>query len=77
VILLPGVEVGPNAVVAAGSVVTKTVPPNSLAMGVPARVFMTTEEYAKQSLALNPVYNVTRYRSDKKSELLRIFPRPW
>jgi acetyltransferase-like isoleucine patch superfamily enzyme len=30
-ILLPGVEIGPNSVIAAGSVVTKSVPPNSMA----------------------------------------------
>jgi acetyltransferase-like isoleucine patch superfamily enzyme len=77
VILLPGVEIGPNSVVAAGSVVTKSVPPNSLAMGVPARVFMTTEEYARQSLATSPTYDVEAYRRDKEAELLRIFPRPW
>jgi acetyltransferase-like isoleucine patch superfamily enzyme len=77
VILLPGVEVGPNSVVAAGSVVTKSVPPNSLAMGVPARVFMTTDEYAKQSLATSPAYDREAYRRDKRAELLRIFPRPW
>lgn len=77
VILLPGVEVGPNSIVAAGSVVTKSVPPNSLAMGVPARVFMTTDEYAKQSLATSPAYDREAYRRNKRAELLRIFPRPW
>ena len=37
-ILLPGVTVGPNAIVAAGSVVNRDVPPNSIVAGVPARV---------------------------------------
>jgi len=36
--VLPGVTVGAGAVVAAGSVVTKDVPPNALAAGVPAVV---------------------------------------
>jgi len=35
--LLPGVEVGEGAMVAAGAVVTKSVPPWHLAIGVPAR----------------------------------------
>lgn len=37
-IVLPGVTIGKGAVVAAGAVVTKNVPPNSLVAGVPARV---------------------------------------
>ena len=37
-IILPGVKISSNSVVAAGSVVTKDVPPNSLVAGNPARV---------------------------------------
>lgn len=37
-IILPGVTIGHGAVVSAGSVVTRDVPPNSLAAGVPAQV---------------------------------------
>ncbi|HET7224154.1 MAG TPA: DapH/DapD/GlmU-related protein [Candidatus Eisenbacteria bacterium] len=37
-LLLPGVTVGPRAVVAAGAVVTRNVPPDTVAAGVPARV---------------------------------------
>jgi len=36
--ILPGVKIGSNSIVAAGSVVTKDVPPNKLVMGVPARI---------------------------------------
>jgi acetyltransferase-like isoleucine patch superfamily enzyme len=36
-VLTPGVEVGEEAFVAAGAVVTKDVPPRAVAIGVPAR----------------------------------------
>lgn len=38
VVLLPGVEIGEEAFVAAGAVVTRDVPPRGVVMGVPARV---------------------------------------
>ncbi len=44
-ILLPGVEVGPDSAVGAGSVVTKTVPPRTIAAGNPARPIKTLDEY--------------------------------
>ena len=36
--ILPGVTVGEGAIVAAGSIVTKDVPPNTLVAGVPAKI---------------------------------------
>jgi maltose O-acetyltransferase len=38
VIVLPGVTIGAGSAVGAGSVVTRDIPPRSLAVGVPARV---------------------------------------
>ncbi len=43
-IIIGGVTVGENAVVAAGSVVTKDVPPNTLVAGNPARVIRSIAE---------------------------------
>jgi UDP-2-acetamido-3-amino-2,3-dideoxy-glucuronate N-acetyltransferase len=43
-VLLPGVEVGEEAFVAAGAVVTNDVPPRALVMGVPARVVRQVPE---------------------------------
>jgi acetyltransferase-like isoleucine patch superfamily enzyme len=44
VTVLPGVSIGTSSVVAAGSIVTRNVPPNTLVAGVPARVVRTLEE---------------------------------
>jgi acetyltransferase-like isoleucine patch superfamily enzyme len=41
--IIGGVTVGENSVVAAGAVVTRDVPPNSLVAGVPARVVRSLE----------------------------------
>jgi acetyltransferase-like isoleucine patch superfamily enzyme len=39
--ILPGVTIGENAVVAAGAVVNRDVPPNSIVAGIPAKVVKT------------------------------------
>lgn len=38
VVILPGVTIGCGSVIGAGSVVNSSIPPNSIAVGVPARV---------------------------------------
>ncbi len=44
-LIMPGVTIGNNVVVAAGSVVTKDIPDNSVVGGVPARIIKTVDEY--------------------------------
>lgn len=48
VILLPGVTVGNNVVIGAGAIVTKDIPDNSVAVGVPARVIKSADEYLEK-----------------------------
>ena len=48
VIVLPGVTVGPNAIIGSGSVVTKDVPPDSIVAGNPAKVISSIQDYVKK-----------------------------
>ncbi len=41
--LMPGVTIGENSIVAAGAVVTKDVPDNSVAAGIPAKIVRSIE----------------------------------
>jgi acetyltransferase-like isoleucine patch superfamily enzyme len=43
--ILPNVRIGRNSVIGARSVVTKDIPSGSVAVGVPAKVIKTTDEY--------------------------------
>lgn len=43
-IIMPNVSIGNNCVIGAGAVVTKSIPDNSVAVGVPARVIESIDE---------------------------------
>lgn len=47
-IIATGVTIGDNCVIGAGSVVTRDIPSNSFAFGVPARVLMPIEQYKER-----------------------------
>lgn len=44
-VVLPGVTIGDNVVVGAGAMVTKDIPSNSVAVGMPARVIKNLDQY--------------------------------
>jgi acetyltransferase-like isoleucine patch superfamily enzyme len=50
VILMPGVCIGPNSIIGAGSVVTRNVPADSVYAGVPARRVAALEDYKRKCL---------------------------
>lgn len=71
-LILPGVTIGSNVIVGAGSVVTKDIADNTVAAGVPARPLKTLDQYHNQirsaSLGLG-AFSAT----DKKRALRRHF----
>ncbi len=47
-VINPGVTIGDNSVIGAGSIVTKDIPPNVVAAGVPCRVIREINDRDKQ-----------------------------
>ncbi len=59
-VVLPGVTIGDDVVIGANSTVTHNIPSNSVAIGSPARVICTLEEYIqkeKERMESAPVYD--------------------
>jgi acetyltransferase-like isoleucine patch superfamily enzyme len=76
-IILPGVTIGPNAVVAAGAVVTRDVPPAKVVGGNPARIISDIEEYSTSAIRKQTPVDVAAYERDKQAELCRVLEAPW
>lgn len=51
VLILPGVNIGNKVIIGAGAVVSHDIPDNSVAVGVPARVIKTADEYLEKAKA--------------------------
>jgi acetyltransferase-like isoleucine patch superfamily enzyme len=71
-IILPGVTIGPNAIVGAGSVVTKDVPEGLVYAGNPAGLVCTVAQYQQQYLD-NLIPISARDRQALRSELTQWF----
>ena len=69
-IIMPGVEIGDNVIIGAGSVVNKSIPANSVAVGVPCRVVKSLDEYKdkaiKNSLKLGHLKGAEKEKALKK-----------
>lgn len=49
-IILPGVTIGPNAIVGSGAIVTRDVPPDTIVVGCPAKPIANIHDYKKKIL---------------------------
>lgn len=77
-LILPGVVIGPNAIVGAGSVITKNVPPDSVVAGNPARFIRSYESYIEDMRKLSrdkkifsEEYYIERLDDEKRAEIIR------
>lgn len=57
-VILPGIKVGDGAIVGAGAIVTKDVPPYTVVVGNPARVICKVDDYIEKCKARNVLYNL-------------------
>ena len=48
-VIMPGVTIGDNCIIGCGAIVTKDIPAGSVAVGVPACVIETIDEYAEKN----------------------------
>lgn len=70
--ILPGVTIGDNTIIGAGSVVNRDIPENSVAAGVPCRVICSLDEY-KEKHEDDFLYMVNLPYEEKKKYLLNLF----
>ena len=71
-LVMPGVTIGENSVIGSHSVVSRDIPPGSVAAGVPARVIMTLEEYREKKLEERTVVRGLS-PSERKDVLMRLW----
>lgn len=68
-IVLPNVTIGDDVIIGAGSVVTRNIPSNSVAVGNPARVICTLEDYInREKEKLQNSYVGNKYWRDMSKE---------
>jgi len=72
-IIMPNVTIGPNSIVAAGAVVTKDVPPDTVVGGVPAKPICSLGEYKKKCIERWKKLNLKGKRICWEEELKKIF----
>ncbi len=70
--ILPNVKIGDNTIIGAGSIVTKDIPSNSVACGVPCKVICSIDEYINKHKE-DFEYMVSMPKQDKKKYLLKKF----
>ena len=71
-LIMPGVTIGEGSIVAAGSVVTKSVPLHTVVGGNPARYLCSVDDYIEKNIKYN--LNTKGMSSEEKKEFLTSLP---
>lgn len=71
-IIMPNVKIGSNCIIGCGAIVTKDIPDNSVAVGIPARVIESIEEYQKKHKN-NFDHTKSMNEEEKKQYLIKKF----
>lgn len=69
-VVLPGVTIGDNAIIGAGSIVTKDVGSNMVVAGNPARPISTVGEYMRKCKNRDVLYDIPESVKEKHGKLL-------
>jgi acetyltransferase-like isoleucine patch superfamily enzyme len=70
-LILGGVTIGDNCIVGANAVVSKDVPPGSVAAGNPAKIVKSTDDYLKSALERST--RLGRYTGAEKERMFKTF----
>lgn len=72
-VILPGVHIGNNVIIGGGSVVSKDIPDNSLAVGVPCKVIGKFEDYYQKYCRETSSYTWKQDSADKSMKMVEYF----
>lgn len=72
VVIMPGVTIGNNVIIGCGSIVTHDIPDDSVAVGIPAKVIESINEYYQKNQH-RFVYTKQMDKVEKKAFLLKYF----
>ncbi len=68
VTIMPGIHIGNNVIIGCGAIVTKDIPDNSVAAGIPCKVIRSIEDYIKKHKA--DFLETKHLNSSQKKEFL-------
>lgn len=73
-IIMPGVTIGSNVIIGAGAIVTRSIPSNSVAVGVPARPIETIQQYYEKNIN-KCTHTKFMNQDEKRSFLVDLFSK--